>query len=54
MPVLTFLDDDLTLLRQVLAYLPLRLQDSHRDVARGLRDVSGGKCDLLILDSSLL
>ena len=45
--MLTFLDGDFTPLKQVLACLPLREQDIHRDVA-------GGKCDLLILDSSLL
>ena len=45
--MLTFLDGDFTPQKQVLACLPLRWQDSHRDV-------TGGRCDLLILDSSLL
>ena len=47
MPVLTALDGGPTTPKQVLACPPLRQQDSYRDVA-------GGSCDLLILDSSLL
>ena len=47
MPVLTFLDVELTPLKQVLACFPLREHDSHRTVA-------GGSCDLLIFDSRLL
>ena len=46
-PVFTFLDGGFTPLKQFWDCLPLRSQDSHRDVA-------GGRCDLLILDSSLL
>ena len=45
--MLTFLDVDLTPLKQVLACLPLREHDSHRAVA-------GGSCYLLIFDSRLL
>ena len=45
--MVTFLDDDFTPLKQVLACLPLRYLDSHRDVA-------GRRGDLLInsFDSS--
>ena len=46
-PVLTFLYGEATPLKQCLDCLPLRWQDSHRDVA-------WGRCDLLILDSRLL
>ena len=45
--MLAFLEVDFTPLKKILACLPLRWQDSHRDVA-------GGSCDLLILDSRLL
>ena len=45
--MLTFLDVGFTPLKQVLACLPLRDKGSHRDVG-------GGNCDLLILDSRLL